>query len=373
MKIRCQRGKFVPLFMLIANFASTKDVRPILQNVKLIVDESNLLLMATDGEVGARGEINVQDAIGVERPGEAILPTKLLRKIFTETTDEEILLESEGTRLTVKGLHFRYQLDTADEADKFPAIAPFPEGACFKISTNSLNRMSRRTVFATETTNSHYELRGVKFVFGEEKTIAVATDGRRLAYQECASEFLAGDPAVAFEEKQAIFSTRALNLIERVDSDVDDALVVLRDSEAQIKIGSVVVSTTLMTGRFPDWNAIIPDKNQKKRVDFIASDLARAIRQAEIVATENKPGVWFKFEPGKVNVTANGDATGESSVELPIAYDGETAELRLDSRFLNEFFREVPPDETVAFYFLQDYRTLFETTDGYRYVVMQLA
>ena len=79
------------------------------------------------------------------------------------------------------------------------------------------------------------------------------------------------------------------------------------------------------------------------------------------------------FSKGTFNITAAGEATGESSVELPIAYDGEPADLRLDSKFLNEFFREVPGEETVAFYFQQDYRTLFETSDGYRYVLMQLS
>ena len=78
-------------------------------------------------------------------------------------------------------------------------------------------------------------------------------------------------------------------------------------------------------------------------------------------------------------MTAAGEATGESSVELPIAYDGEPEKLRFDSRFLNEFFREAPADDTVRFYFSvlgdqkSDYRALFETNDGYQYVVMQLS
>ena len=55
MKIRCRRNKFVPLFSTIANFTASRDVRPMLQNVKLVANETSLLLMATDGEVGARG------------------------------------------------------------------------------------------------------------------------------------------------------------------------------------------------------------------------------------------------------------------------------------------------------------------------------
>ena len=112
MKIRCRRNKFVPLFSTIANYTASRDVRPVLQNVKLVANENSLLLMATDGEVGARGELTEKEAFVVDNPGEAILPAKLLRKIFAETTDEEIAIELQGSQITIKGAHFRYQLDT---------------------------------------------------------------------------------------------------------------------------------------------------------------------------------------------------------------------------------------------------------------------
>lgn len=373
MKIRCRRNKFVPLFSTIANFTASRDVRPMLQNVKLVANETSLLLMATDGEVGARGELTETEAFVVDNPGEAILPAKLLRKIFAETTDEEIYIELQGSQITIKGAHFRYQLDTCDDADRFPLVPSFDETTYFKIPVNSFNRMVGRTVFATQNNNNHFELRGVKFIFSVDRITAVATDGRRLACQENASESFGDAQQENFTSQEAIFPPRTLNLIVRSDSEADDVLIAAHDADAIIKIGNIVVSTTLMTGLFPNWNAIIPDKTSKKRVDFIADEVARAIRQAEIVTTENKPGVWFKFSKGTFNITAAGEATGESSVELPIAYDGEPAELRLDSKFLNEFFREVPGEETVAFYFQQDYRTLFETSDGYRYVLMQLS
>ena len=374
MKIHIQRDRFAPLFSLISNFTSTKDLRPAIQNVKLIANESNVILMATDGDVGARGEINVDESFVIDRTGEAILPAKLLGKIFSETTDSDILLELESGRLTVKGARFHYQLDTIADVDSFPTVNPFQETDCFKLPVDSLNRMIARTLFATEVNNAHYELSGVKFLFEKELVTAIATDGRRLACQQYASEYLpAGQDGGEFEEKSAIFPTKTLNLVKRSTSFADEAKIAIQNDRASIQLGNVVISTNLISGRFPDWNTILPDKSKNKRVDFIASELARAVRQADIVATEDKPGVSLSFESGKVRVTAAGDATGESSVELPISYDYEPSQLRFDSKFLNDFFREAPPDETVAFYFADDFRSLFETNDGYRYVVMQLS
>ena len=374
MKIHIQREKFVPLFSLISNFASTRDLRPALQNVKIIANESSVILMATDGSVGARGEIAVDESFVIDRAGEAILPAKLLGRIFSETTDSDILLELEGRRLTVKGARFRYQLDTIDDVDSFPTVDPFQETNYFKLPVESLNRMISRTSFATETNNAHYELSCVLFLFEQERATAIATDGKRLACQKYASEYISGDQEGEFAVKKAMFPLRTLNLVKRSASFASDAKIAVKDERAMIQLGDVVVATNLVTGRFPDWNMILLDKTKSKSVSFIADELARAVRQADIVATENKPGVALSFETGKISVTAAGEETGESSVELPISYDDEPRILRFDSKFLNEFFREVPPDETVLFYYSQsqDYRSLFETNDGYSYVVMQL-
>ena len=373
MKIRIRRDTFLSLFNQRAAFTATRDIRPIMKNVKMTVSDTGIILMATDGEVGGRGFLPMDDSIIVESTGEAILPATLLKQILSQATDEEITLEYAQSKLTVRGRHSRYQLDTIDSSEPFPNVASFDASTFVKIHGKSLAEMIRRTVFATDQLNSHYDLRGVKFIFKGDRTEAVATDARRLAYQVCASEYIGENSEDDEFQLETLFPTRALNLIGRIAANVDEVLIDARGTDAVVKAGNIVVSTTLLVGRYPDWNSIIPDPESKARVDFIARELAQAVQQAGIVATESKPGVWFNFTKGNVEIAAAGEATGESSVVLPIAYDGEELKIRLDERFLKEFFRCVAAEETIAFYFGGDYRTLIETSDGYRYVVMQMA
>lgn len=367
MKIRCRRDKFLPLFSLTASFAATRDVRPALQNVKLSASASSVTLMATDGDVGARVELSENDAVTVEETGDVVLPAKLLRKILAETTTEEAVIESEGTTLVVTGENFRYQLTTC-EANDFPPVASFSAEAYHKIPSKVFAEMIRRTTFAIDAENSHYALGGVLMNFVADRVSAVATDGRRLAFQEGVAEAVGEHES----ENKTIFPPRTLNLLERAFGDVDEALIAVNEGQALIKIGSFVVSSTLIDGRFPNWRAIFPEKSGRKKVDFIAGPLASAVRQAEIVASEKKPGVWLNFEPGKVVVAAAGEEIGESSVQIPISYDDEKTALRLDSKFLSDFLRCLAPEETVSFYFLADKPALFETSDGYSYVIMPL-
>ncbi len=373
MKIRCRRDKFLPLFTLISSFTATRDVKPALLNVKMTADEKTVVLMATDGEIGARGELASDDGFVVENSGEAILPAKLLRKILAETSDDELLLALEGTALTVQGTNFQYRLSTCSSED-FPPVEGFEANSYHKIATKSLGDLIRRTSFATDSENSHYSLGGVLFNFEQDRMSAVSTDGRRLAFQERSAESVRVVESASehLSENKTIFPPKTLNLMERALGDSEEALIAVKGERALVKIGNVVISTNLIVGRFPNWRAIIPEKNGRKNVIFIAGQLASAVRQAEIVATEKKPGVWFHFESGKVNVAAAGEEVGESNVNIPIAYEDDKTSLRLDSRFLNEFFRCVSPEENVAFYFLPDKPALFETTDGYSYVIMPL-
>ena len=373
MKLTVQRASFVPTFQLVSSFAATKDLRPVLQSVKLVAEDGRVILTATDAETSARAEIEFENPFNIAEEGSVLIPAKLLNKIFSETTDDEILLSSTGSRLTVKGARFKYTLDTITEIDSFPEISPFEENNCFKIASSDVRRMIKRSTFATDQLNVHYLLNGVQLIFDRDSALAVATDGRRLAVQSSPSEIV-GEVPENFVAQKAFFSTRSLKLILSVAVASPEAFVAIKKESAQIKFGNVTVQTTLMSGRFPDWDQIIPKSDNFTIVNLIAGDVARAIRQSEIVTTESKPGVVLTFDDGKLVVTAEGEATGDSSVELPVSYDKEKVEMKFDPKFLTDFFKEVAPEDSVTFRFgPSEFRTLFETNDGYRYVVMQLA
>lgn len=371
MKIQCKIDKFSQLFSIISSFATGKDPRLLLSGVKLEVDDKFVVMSATDGAIGARGKLPVGDGVVVSDLGAVVLPAALFKRILAESTEEDFSLETDGARVVYRGGRRRYYLDQPADVKKFPNVEPFAEENYFKIPAKSFRDLIRRTVFATDMDNTHYDLQCVKTIFEPNRALAVATDGRRLPYQAVALECVGDQEA----KEETCFSARALNLIDRVASALkpESALVALKSSQlALIKLDSVEIATSVKIGTFPDWRSILPAKSDYKRVDFIAGELARAIRQASVVARDEKPGVAFLFNNGLVNISATGESVGDSSVDLPVAYDGEEKRLVLDERFLNDFFKNVDPEETVAFYFGNDYRTMLETSDGYQYVVMQM-
>lgn len=342
MKIKCQANQLARLYSVIAQFGKI---------VRLDVGDV-VTLTAADGGIGARVRSN---DFTILEPGVVNL-SPLLKKILAEI-DGEVELSTDGDKLKIVSDRCKYALDRpiGKQLD-FYAIDPV-----FTMAAKDFSNLIRRTTFATDLDNTHYDLKCVKITFEAGRAFGVATDGRRLAYQTIDCD---GEGTV-----DALFPARSLNIIDRVIATGSDTLQFAMGDLAYLKIGDFEINTAVNSGRFPDWQSIMPNKSGCRRIDFDASELARAVRQAEIVSTQNRPGVDFHFTSNSVNIHAAGESTGESSVDLPIAYDGEEKRLRLDPRFLNDFLKNVAGD--VAFYFGGDYRTLLEA-DGYQNVIMQM-
>ncbi|MDO5309794.1 MAG: DNA polymerase III subunit beta [Planctomycetia bacterium] len=369
MKIRCSFEKFTPMFTLISSFVSSRSDRQLLMNVKLIADEKNILLLASgDDNASARGEIEVGEDIVVEKPGEVILPTQIIKRLLNVAGASEFTLETEGKRLNVSGQEFSYQLDTLEPED-FPVAENFEETAYHKIAASDFRELVRRTAFATAVGEfgGQFALDGVLIELLEDRAVAVATDGRRLANYERPAEAVGGHKV----EGTAVFPTKLLNLLDRVCADQEDVKIAVKENRVLVQSGSVVVGASLVDGSYPKWRDIMPNKSEMKKIDFLVGQIASAVSKAEIVTTDQKPGVNFAFKPGKCIVSGVGLEIGESQVEMNIAFD-DCADIRLASKYLTDLFKRLDSNETLSFYLNSETIALFETADGYSYIVMPL-
>src|SRR3954452_23179637 len=100
MKVVFHREGLLSACQLASAAVAARDVKPVLKNLKAIVDSDRCTLMATDLELGIRLEVR---GIKVEEPGDALLPTGRLISILRESTDEEMTIEAGPDACVVKG------------------------------------------------------------------------------------------------------------------------------------------------------------------------------------------------------------------------------------------------------------------------------
>src|SRR5437016_8971784 len=179
MKIVCHREGLLAACQLASAAIATRDVKPVLRNIKAIVDSDRCTLMATDLELGIRLEVR---GIKVDEPGEALLPTGRLVNILRESTDEEMTIEAGPDKCVVRGNTNEFDMP-GEDASAFPDVPAFAEEKYHELSAGVLREMIHRTVFAAATEGQvrFGATTGILWELEDDKAALIATDGRRLA------------------------------------------------------------------------------------------------------------------------------------------------------------------------------------------------
>ncbi|MBX7165097.1 MAG: DNA polymerase III subunit beta [Pirellulales bacterium] len=368
MKITCSREKLLAAFQLASPVVPSRSPKPILQNVKLDVRGGKAELLATDLEVGIR--VDVQ-GIEAAAEGSAILPIGRFGSILRESNDETLRLETDGTGTLVRGERFEFRLP-AENPEEFPAVMAFNETKYHEVSARLLRELVRRTVFATDNESSRYALGGVLLEMLPGEIIAVGTDGRRLATMRGPAQAVNGHGS---DETAPIIPQRAMSLVERSVQDGDaEVHLAVKPNGVLVRTPRVTIFSRLVEGRFPKWRDVFPDRNNRQKIDLIVGPLHAAIRQAAIVAADDSSGVDFTFGGGRLLLTAQAAETGQSRVELPIAYDGPEITITLNPKFFSDFLKVLDPEKS----FVCDLKdaeaaVVCQVDDGYSYLLMPLS
>ena len=370
MKIQFDPKDFSAKFKLAASVAAARDIKPILQNVKVRADKkAGVILQATDTELGIRILVDCD----VVANGEAVLPTKKLSQILERTKEEQLTIESTDSNAVVSGEHTDYNLNT-QSPDEFPNVEEFEETAYHEIPAKALKEMIKRTIFATDIENVRYALGGVQFEMVDNNISVVATDGRRLAWQEGK-----GNCVNDHKAETAILPVRVLQILERVLSDKsidddDDIKMAVSTNRVLFQCKDITLFSRLVEGKFPKWRTIIPQIDEVP-VAIECGTLLDAVSQAEIPTTDLEPGVYFVFEKGKLTLKGEGKEIGKSKIEALISFDGDTKTVKLDPKFMTSFLKVLDSSTTLSVYLPPDNDPIKITADdgGYVYVVMPMS
>ncbi len=369
MKAVCQREALLAACQLASVAVASKDVKPILKNLKAIVEADRCTLMATDLELGVRLEIR---SMKVEEPGEAIIPAARMLAILRESTDGDLVVEANNERCMVRSQFNEFEMPSEDPAN-FPDIPTFAEENYHEVAAGVLRELIRRTQFAVAVGEARYSATtGMLLELDNDQIKLVATDGRRLA--------LAQGPAKAHgnhstKGQMPVVPAKAMNLLER-NLQEDDELVriAVRPNEVLIKSERAMIYSRLVEGRFPPYQQVIPQKNPLK-VPLVVGPFYTAVRQAAIMTDDESKAVAFSFANHKLTLQAHGAAAGRSHVELPVGYDGKAIEISFDPKFLADMLRVLDQNMALTLELLDPNKpgVFRNDTGSYLYVVVPLA
>lgn len=368
MRIACDRGVLTNAFQTVAAIVPSRTTMDVLKNIKVEVDHGHATLIASDSETNIRYEV---PDVEVNAVGQALLPTARVLSVLRELTDSVVQLEITGDAVWIRSGSSEFRLSGADPAE-FPPVPTFPDEDCFLIPAGALRTLIRRTSFAVDLESTRYALGGVLFELNPERLTLAATDTRRLAvaFANCRVD---GSPVV--QANQPVVPARAVTLIEKSlgGDPAEDVRIAIHANDIMLRAGSTTISSRLVQGRFPDYKKVIP-QDLKESVNLVVGPFYAAVRQSQIVTNEESRGVDFTFEPGTLRLNSQAADVGQSKIELPVPYAGQTVTIMFDPRYIADFLKALDSGTNLQVQFTDhDNAAVLSTDDGYRYVIMPLS
>lgn len=339
MKTNVPRQDFQEALAAAAALASSRTPKPILNCVKMVVQDEQAELSSTDDEIGLRVRVPV---LSMKRAGEVVVPAERLLSIIRELPDVEVLISTDERYCVIDGRGSSFRIFTANVAD-FPPVPGFGEEFDLVVDGRELRRMIAMTIYAAARETSRYAINGVLWEKRGNKLFLVATDGRRLARAGgTLIEARSGD----FE---VILPAKALNVFERVfvppkDGEPWPIRVKVSPNQVSLQTDDRVLSTVLVEGHFPKYEEVIP-KGTDKKARVSREELSSAVRRAGLLTTEDSRSVKLSFGAEKLEITSQSPEQGDARIEIPAEYEGDPLMIGFNPAFLGDALRTMPYEQ----------------------------
>jgi DNA polymerase-3 subunit beta len=369
MRVTLERSNLLKALNHVQRVVERRNTIPILSNVLLRAEDGELRMKATDLDL----EVTETAPANVEQAGSTTVPAHMLYDIVRKLPDgaEVMLSVSDDTTLKLTSGRSQFLLQILPEAD-FPDLTAGEFSHSFRMPATGFKVLIDRTQFAISTEETRYYLNGIFFHSvedeGELVLRAVATDGHRLARAQIEAPVGSeGMPGI-------IIPRKAVGEIQRLLEDPDGTVMIeLSDTKIRLSLDTLVLTSKLIDGTFPDYNRVIPAGNDKEltleRVSFTA-----AVDRVSTISSDRGRAVKLSLSEGQLVLSVNNPDSGSAEEEITVGYTNDDLDIGFNSRYLLDITSQLSGDEAIFMFADPGSPTLIRDTsnNGAIYVLMPM-
>ena len=345
-----------------------KTTIPILSNLLLEAKDGRLALTATDLELSICSSCEVK----VKKEGAGTVPAKKLLDLVRLLPETEIkfkLLDNHWVQIICDRKTYKM---VGMARENFPALPAMPH-ALVKIPASILEGLIAKTKFAISVEESRYTLNGGLLILKPDSLAMVATDGHRLALAETDHK-LAGLNG----EVRVLIPRKAMDEVEKLaKGSPSDALIDFARDESHLffQVGARLLISRMLTGQFPNYEAVLPRENNKTVV-LERGELNDAVRRVAQLADQRSRAVKISVTSEGIEVSASSPEYGEAKETIETEYKGEPLAIGFNAQYLLDFL-SAAADGPVSLELKDEQsagqlRPLADESYRYRYVIMPM-
>jgi len=310
---------------MVSGVIERRQTLPILSNVLMVLEGSELSLTGTDLEVELIGRVQVDSA---KLAGSITVPARKLVDICKSLPDGSFIeVTVAESKVLLKSGRSRFTLSALTAAD-FPKVDEEPDSFSLEISQAKLKELLDATSFAMAQQDVRYYLNGMLFEVGENYLRVVSTDGHRLAMETFSLE-------TTIKEIQQLILPRKgiIELTRLLTEEGDDIRLTFGPNHIRAAIPESTFTSKLVDGKFPDYNRVLP-KGGDRLLTSDREGLRQAFYRASILSNEKYRGVRVILSKGELKILANNPEQEEAEEIVAVSYDSEPLEMGFNVSYL---------------------------------------
>ena len=317
---------------------------PILSNILLDAQKSNLTITATDLDLIFIHQIkNVEVLEEGKTTTISSLMYDIVRKFTSGIKINVSLNETNKLHLESEKSNFNLNCISASE---FPLTDENFNQNEFVIKSKDLLKLLNKCKFSVSNDETRHYLSGIYFHQTEVEDkiylTAVATDSHRMSISKIRlADKINFDPIIL--PKKTIF--QLCSLLDNYDGEVKISNI---KSKIKFELGNSILISKLIDGKFPNYIQVIPKNNQKKLSVNLKSFLNSVDRVAS-VSLDKKDGVKFDLSKDTLNLSVNNTNSGDGKETLSVKFENEL-EISFNSRYLIDVASQID-GETIELFF----------------------
>lgn len=334
MKFNVSSSKLFAQLQAVSRVIASKNSLAILEDVLFDLNGSTLTLTASDGEITIRTSLDVENAEGA---GKVASGARLLLETLKEFSEQPLTF-------SIDEQNFAVNMVSTNGTYSFVGVNgnEYPEMPATEEDTHSVTMSSKmlldainKTIFCTADDELRPVMNGIFFDIATDKITMVATDAHRLVRYTNTSVSAAEPISFILPKKPA---TLLKNILGKDDNEV---VITFGQKNAKFEFGQTIVVCRQIEGRFPNYNAVIPQNNQNVVV-VDRQTLINACKRVAVFANTGTSLLKLALSENQIKISAQ-DIDFSTSAEETIAceYNGMPMSIGFKAPFLIEILNAI--------------------------------
>lgn len=334
MKFNVSSTKLFAQLQAVSRVIASKNSLAILEDVLFDLNGSTLTLTASDGETTIRTSLDVENAEGA---GKVASGARLLLETLKEFSEQPLTF-------SIDEQNFAVNMVSTNGTYSFVGVNgnEYPEMPATEEDTHSVTMSSKmlldainKTIFCTADDELRPVMNGIFFDIATDKITMVATDAHRLVRYTNTSVSATEPISFILPKKPA---TLLKNILGKDDNEV---VITFGQKNAKFEFRQTIVVCRQIEGRFPNYNAVIPQNNQNVVV-VDRQTLINACKRVAVFANTGTSLLKLALSENQIKISAQ-DIDFSTSAEETIAceYNGMPMSIGFKAPFLIEILNAI--------------------------------